>query len=190
MLNVGSHGDGRRRDDAQFVAVRDREKLMASTSTSARPELAHAQRLFPSRRRASGCAAEIAHDIEATGSIAPAGLFDDAISLVADNRIFKQRNVDIGVVSLEERWAWGFSGVMVRGSGAWDMRKSSLTMCYAEMDFDIPIGKNYDCYDRYHGPHGGDAPVGAHHEAVPASKCPKARRLARSTRSCRRSAAR
>jgi NADH-quinone oxidoreductase subunit D len=70
--------------------------------------------------------------------------------LLTPNRIFKQRNVDIGVVTLEEAWARGFSGVMVRGSGAaWDLRKSQPYECYAEMDFDVPIGKNGDCYDRY-----------------------------------------
>ncbi len=70
--------------------------------------------------------------------------------LLTGNRIFKQRNVDIGVVSLDDAWAWGFSGVMVRGSGAaWDLRKSQPYECYSEMDFDIPIGKNGDCYDRY-----------------------------------------
>jgi NADH-quinone oxidoreductase subunit D len=76
---------------------------------------------------------------------------DDIESLLSDNRIFKQRNVDIGVVSLEECFKWGFSGVMVRGSGAaWDLRKVQPYECYAELDFDIPIGKNGDCYDRYH----------------------------------------
>jgi NADH-quinone oxidoreductase subunit D len=75
---------------------------------------------------------------------------DDLETLLTDNRIFKQRNVDIGVISLEDAWKWGFSGVMVRGSGAaWDLRKSQPYECYAEMDFDIPIGKNGDCYDRY-----------------------------------------
>jgi NADH-quinone oxidoreductase subunit D len=70
--------------------------------------------------------------------------------LLTPNRIFKQRNVDIGVVSLADAWAWGFSGVMVRGSGAaWDLRKSQPYECYPEMDFDIPVGKNGDCYDRY-----------------------------------------
>jgi len=74
----------------------------------------------------------------------------DLDTLLTGNRIFKQRNVDIGVVSLEDAWKWGFSGVMVRGSGAaWDLRKSQPYECYAEMDFDIPIGKNGDCYDRY-----------------------------------------
>src|ERR671911_3188118 len=75
---------------------------------------------------------------------------DDLDNLLTPNRIFKQRNVDIGVVSLEDAWAWGFSGVMVRGSGAaWDLRKSQPYECYAEMEFDIPVGKNGDCYDRY-----------------------------------------
>ena len=75
---------------------------------------------------------------------------DDIEGLLTDNRIFKQRNVDIGVISLEDAWAWGFSGVMVRGSGAaWDLRKAQPYECYEEMEFDIPVGKNGDCYDRY-----------------------------------------
>jgi NADH-quinone oxidoreductase subunit D len=75
---------------------------------------------------------------------------DDIEGLLTGNRIFMQRNVDIGVVKLEDAWAWGFSGVMVRGSGAaWDLRKAQPYECYAEMDFDIPVGKNGDCYDRY-----------------------------------------
>jgi len=77
-------------------------------------------------------------------------VLDDIDGLLTENRIFKQRNVDIGVVSLEDAFAWGFSGVMVRGSGAaWDLRKSQPYECYSELDFDIPIGKNGDCYDRY-----------------------------------------
>jgi NADH-quinone oxidoreductase subunit D len=75
---------------------------------------------------------------------------DDIEALLTDNRIFKQRNVDIGVVKLADAWAWGFSGVMVRGSGAaWDLRKAQPYECYAELDFDIPVGKNGDCFDRY-----------------------------------------
>jgi NADH-quinone oxidoreductase subunit D len=75
---------------------------------------------------------------------------DDLDRLLTPNRIFKQRNVDIGIVALNDAWAWGFSGVMVRGSGAaWDLRKAQPYECYAEMDFDVPIGKNGDCYDRY-----------------------------------------
>ncbi len=77
-------------------------------------------------------------------------ILDDIEGLLTGNRIFKQRNVDIGVVSLDECFAWGFSGVMVRGSGAaWDLRKSQPYECYDELEFDIPIGKNGDCYDRY-----------------------------------------
>jgi NADH-quinone oxidoreductase subunit D len=74
----------------------------------------------------------------------------DIDRLLTGNRIFKQRNVDIGIVSLDDCIAWGFSGVMIRGSGgAWDLRKSQPYACYAELDFDIPVGKNGDCYDRY-----------------------------------------
>ena len=77
-------------------------------------------------------------------------ILDDIEGLLTENRIFKQRNVDIGVVNLEDAFAWGFSGVMVRGSGAaWDLRKSQPYECYSELAFDIPIGKNGDCYDRY-----------------------------------------
>jgi NADH-quinone oxidoreductase subunit D len=75
---------------------------------------------------------------------------DDLEGLLTENRIFKQRNVNIGVVSLVDAWAWGFSGVMVRGSGAtWDLRKAQLYECYSELDFDVPIGKHGDCYDCY-----------------------------------------
>lgn len=75
---------------------------------------------------------------------------DDIDELLTGNRIFKQRNVDIGFVKLEDAWAWGFSGVMVRGSGAaWDLRRSQPYECYSELDFDIPIGKNGDNFDRY-----------------------------------------
>ncbi|SFL51728.1 NADH dehydrogenase subunit D [Bradyrhizobium sp. NFR13] len=89
------------------------------------------------------------NDIDAWCDAFPQVL-DDLETLLTGNRIFKQRNVDIGVVSLEDAWKWGFSGVMVRGSGAaWDLRKAQPYECYAEMDFDVPIGKNGDCYDRY-----------------------------------------
>ncbi|MEG9861064.1 MAG: NADH-quinone oxidoreductase subunit D [Parvularculales bacterium] len=75
---------------------------------------------------------------------------DDIEELLTENRIFKQRNVDIGIVSAVEAEAWGFSGVMVRGSGlAWDLRRSQPYECYNELDFDVPVGKNGDCYDRY-----------------------------------------
>ncbi|TIW96196.1 MAG: NADH-quinone oxidoreductase subunit D [Mesorhizobium sp.] len=75
---------------------------------------------------------------------------DNLDDLLTGSRIFKQRNVDVGVIGLDDAWAWGFSGVMVRGSGAaWDLRKAQPYECYPDMDFDIPVGKNGDCYDRY-----------------------------------------
>jgi NADH-quinone oxidoreductase subunit D len=77
-------------------------------------------------------------------------LFEDAISLVADNRIFKQRNVDIGTVSKEDAIAWGFSGPMIRAAGIpWDIRKSQPYDVYDRMEFDIPVGTRGDCYDRF-----------------------------------------
>ena len=75
---------------------------------------------------------------------------DDFDVLLSNNRIFKQRNVDVGVVKLADAWGWGFSGVMLRASGAaWDLRKAQPYECYCDLDFDIPIGKHGDCYDRY-----------------------------------------
>ncbi len=75
---------------------------------------------------------------------------DDIEGLLTENRIFKQRNVDIGVVTQEDAFKWGFSGVMVRGSGlAWDLRRSQPYEIYNELKFQIPLGKNGDCYDRY-----------------------------------------
>jgi NADH-quinone oxidoreductase subunit D len=77
-------------------------------------------------------------------------VLDDIETLITENRIFKQRNVDIAIVSQEEAQALGFSGVMVRGSGiAWDLRRSQPYECYDEFDFKIPLGTNGDCYDRY-----------------------------------------
>jgi NADH-quinone oxidoreductase subunit D len=77
-------------------------------------------------------------------------VLDDIEGLLTENRIFKQRNVDVGVVTLDEALARSFSGVMVRGSGgAWDLRRAQPYECYNDFEFDIPVGKNGDCYDRY-----------------------------------------
>jgi len=77
-------------------------------------------------------------------------LFGDAISLVAENRIFKQRNVDIGIVSREDAVRWGFSGPMIRGAGIpWDLRKSQPYDAYDRVEFDVPVGTRGDCYDRF-----------------------------------------
>jgi len=77
-------------------------------------------------------------------------ILKDVEKLLNNNRIWKQRLADIGIVSAKEALDWGFSGPMLRGSGiAWDLRKSNPYDVYSKMDFDIPIGKNGDCYDRY-----------------------------------------
>ncbi|MBT6534353.1 MAG: NADH-quinone oxidoreductase subunit D, partial [Marinovum sp.] len=77
-------------------------------------------------------------------------VMSDIDGLLTENRIFKQRNVDIGVVSEDDILNYGFSGVMVRGSGlSWDLRRSQPYECYDEFDFQIPVGKNGDCFDRY-----------------------------------------
>lgn len=75
---------------------------------------------------------------------------DDYETLLTDNRIWKQRTVDIGIVSPERALNLGFSGPMLRGSGiAWDLRKKQPYSVYSDINFDIPVGKNGDCYDRY-----------------------------------------
>ena len=88
-------------------------------------------------------------DIEAWCAQFPEKM-EDIETLITNNRIFKQRNVDIGVVTKEEAFQWGFSGVMVRGSGIqWDLRRAQPYETYDEYEFQIPLGKNGDCYDRY-----------------------------------------
>ena len=78
------------------------------------------------------------------------GFMNDVETLITENRIFKQRTVDIGIVSAEDAIAWGFTGPMLRASGVpWDLRKAQPYDAYEDMDFDIPIGHNGDCYDRY-----------------------------------------
>jgi len=77
-------------------------------------------------------------------------MIDDMETLLTENRIFKQRTVDVAKVSVEQAYDWGFTGPNLRASGiAWDLRKSQPYDAYAKMDFDIPVGVNGDCYDRY-----------------------------------------
>ncbi|MBY0462275.1 MAG: NADH-quinone oxidoreductase subunit D [Alphaproteobacteria bacterium] len=77
-------------------------------------------------------------------------VIDDIENVLTENRIFKQRTVDIGIITGEQAIDWGFSGPMLRGSDvAWDLRKSQPYEIYEELNFDIPVGKNGDCYDRY-----------------------------------------
>jgi len=125
----------------------EREKLMEFY------ERASGSRMHAAYFRPGGVAQDISDDL-----LSDIKNFNDKFieclanveSLLTDNRIWKQRLVDIGVVSPEEAMNWGFSGAMVRGSGiAWDLRKSQPYDVYSKMDFDIPVGKNGDCYDRY-----------------------------------------
>ncbi|NIY74166.1 NADH-quinone oxidoreductase subunit D [Thalassospira sp. HF15] len=125
----------------------EREKLMEFY------ERACGARLHANYFRPGGVAADL-----------PAGLLDDIDAwadqyevfmkdfdrVLTGNRIFKQRTVDIGVVSAEEALDWGFTGPNIRASGmAWDLRKSQPYDSYEDFDFDIPVGKNGDCYDRF-----------------------------------------
>lgn len=77
-------------------------------------------------------------------------IIDDMETLLTENRIFKVRTVDIGKITAEDALNWGFTGPMIRASGlSWDLRKSQPYEIYDQLDFDIPIGKHGDCYDRY-----------------------------------------
>ena len=77
-------------------------------------------------------------------------LIDDIAGLLNDNRIFRQRSVDIGVIDARDAYDWGFSGPCLRASGvAWDLRRSQPYDAYGDMDFEVPVGKNGDCFDRY-----------------------------------------
>jgi len=92
---------------------------------------------------------DLIDDIEEWTTTFPQVL-SDIDGLLSDNRIFKQRNADIGIITEEDILNYGFTGVMVRGSGfAWDLRRSQPYECYDEFDFQIPVGKNGDCFDRY-----------------------------------------
>ena len=92
---------------------------------------------------------QLIDDIDAWAEQFPK-VVDDIDGLLTENRIFKQRNADIGIVTEDDIQKWSFSGVMVRGSGlAWDLRRAQPYECYDEFDFRIPVGKNGDCYDRY-----------------------------------------
>jgi NADH-quinone oxidoreductase subunit D len=92
---------------------------------------------------------QLVDDIEEWAIEFPQAL-SDIDELLTENRVFKQRNVDIGVVTEEDVLQWGMSGVMARSAGmAWDLRRAQPYECYDEFEFQIPVGKNGDCYDRY-----------------------------------------
>jgi NADH-quinone oxidoreductase subunit D len=125
----------------------EREKLMVFYERASGARM-HANYFRPGGVR-QDLPEALVNDITAWTESFPAVL-DEIEGLITGNRIFKQRNVDIGVVSREQAFAWGFTGVMLRGSGvAWDLRRNQPYECYDELEFDIPLGVHGDCYDRY-----------------------------------------
>jgi NADH-quinone oxidoreductase subunit D len=128
-------------------AFEEREKLMAfyERVSGARMHACYFRVGGVHQDLPAGLTADIVEFCDHFGKIV-----DDIENLLTENRIFKQRNVDIGVVTAADAVDWGFTGVMLRGSGLpWDLRKSQPYEAYAKMDFDVPVGKNGDCYDRY-----------------------------------------
>jgi NADH-quinone oxidoreductase subunit D len=125
----------------------EREKLMVFYERASGARM-HANYFRPGGVR-QDLPEKLIADIDAW-AVAYPKILDDISGLITDNRIFKQRNVDIGVVAKEEAIAWGFTGPMLRGSGvAWDLRRNQPYECYDEMEFEIPLGVHGDCYDRY-----------------------------------------
>jgi NADH-quinone oxidoreductase subunit D len=125
----------------------EREKLMVFY------ERASGSRMHAAYFRAGGVHQDLPpallEDIDTWCAAFPKVL-DDIEGLLTESRIFKQRNVDIGVVNRAEAEMWGFSGVMLRSTGvAWDLRRAQPYECYNELDFKIPVGRNGDNYDRY-----------------------------------------
>jgi NADH-quinone oxidoreductase subunit D len=147
LLNVGAQAGDVGAITPQLWLFEEREKLMVFY------ERASGARLHANYFRPGGVHQDLPPELVA--DIAAwcdpfLKILDDTEGLITENRIFKQRNVDIGVVTAQQAYDWGFSGPMLRGSGvAWDLRKSQPYECYAEMDFDIVVGKNGDCWDRF-----------------------------------------
>jgi NADH-quinone oxidoreductase subunit D len=146
LLNVTTHAMDVGALTPPLWGFEEREKLMIFY------ERASGSRMHANYFRVGGVRQDLPpkliDDIEAWCHTFP-DVLDDLDSLIMGNRIFKQRTVDIGIVSVDEAMAWGFSGPMVRGSGIpWDLRKAQPYECYEEMEFDVPVGKNGDTYDR------------------------------------------
>ena len=146
-LNLGSHGLDVGALTPILWLFEEREKLMGFY------ERASGARLHANYFRPGGVHQDLPPDLlEDIGRWTETfpRVLEDFTALLAENRIFKQRNVDVGVATRDEAIAWGFSGPMIRASGmAWDLRKSQPYDVYAAMDFDVPIGRNGDCYDRF-----------------------------------------
>jgi len=147
LLNVGAQANDIGALTPQLWLYDHREQLMCFS------ERASGARMHAAYFRPGGVHQDLTpdflDDLEAWSYRFP-NVLDDMEGLLTGNRIFKQRNVDIGIVTEQDILDWGFSGVMVRGSGfAWDLRRSQPYECYDEFEFKIPVGKNGDCFDRY-----------------------------------------
>ena len=125
----------------------EREKLMEFY------EAASGARLHSNYFRPGGVAKDLPHGLEdkiAAWADTFPKFMDDLEGLLTSNRIWKQRTVDIGIISAEDALAWGFSGPPLRASGVpWDLRRAEPYELYEQLEFDIPVGRNGDCYDRY-----------------------------------------
>lgn len=147
ILNIGSYAMDVGAMTPMLWMFEDRERMMEFC------ERACGARMHMNYYRIGGVSQDLPDglldDIAAWADEFPK-MLDDMETLLTGNRIFKQRTVDIGLITAEQCYDWGFTGPNLRASGiAWDLRKSQPYDVYAEMDFDIPIGKNGDCYDRY-----------------------------------------
>ena len=128
-------------------AFEEREKMMEFY------ERASGARLHANYFRVGGVAMDVPQDLldDMAAYIETFPKFIELMEgLVTDNRVFKQRTVDIGIITPEQALDWGCSGPVLRASGyAWDLRKSQPYEIYNELDFDVPVGKTGDCYARY-----------------------------------------
>ncbi len=147
LLNVGSQGMDVGAMTPNVWAFEARESLMIFY------ERACGARLHANYFRPGGVHQDLPQDlIDDIGTFMKTfpDTLDDMASLLTENRIFRQRNVDIGVVTKEMAQQYGMTGVMLRSSGiAWDLRRAQPYECYDEFEFQVPVGKNGDCFDRY-----------------------------------------
>lgn len=147
LLNVGSQGMDVGAMTPNVWAFEEREKLMIFYERACGARL-HANYFRPGGVH-QDLPQELLEDIDAWTHSFPQVL-DDMANLLTENRIFKQRNVDIGILTEQEALDYAMTGVMLRSAGvAWDLRRAQPYECYDEFEFKIPVGKNGDCYDRY-----------------------------------------
>ncbi|XP_054154726.1 NADH-ubiquinone oxidoreductase 49 kDa subunit-like [Oppia nitens] len=147
LMNIGTHAVDIGALTPLFWLFEEREKLMEFY------ERVSGARMHSAYIRPGGVAQDlpigIMDDLYKWSEAFPERL-DEVEDLLTDNRIWKARTIDIGIISAEDALNWGFSGVMLRGSGIkWDLRKSQPYDSYDDFDFDVPIGLKGDCYDRY-----------------------------------------